>query len=76
MTGLTPAEDLVTVYGFRYFDITTRSMQLAGYKATPEAIKAMPRAAKLPATGEKVPRQAVDSAGRFRRQATGWGDLA
>ena len=68
--------DTVTVFGFRAFDPVSCEMQVAPYKATVEAIEAMRLAELLPATGEDVPREALDSAGRYRRVATGWGALA
>ena len=76
MTSWKHCADTVTVFGFRVFDPVTCEMQVATYKATMEAIEAMRLAELLPATSEEVPREALDSAGRYRRVATGWGALA
>ncbi|MES2714742.1 MAG: hypothetical protein V4795_03220 [Pseudomonadota bacterium] len=66
----------VTVYSYKAFDPDTREMQLASGKATRAAIAAMQLAEAVPGTAEDVPRQALDADGRYRRLATGWGDLA
>ncbi len=68
--------DMVTVFGFRTFDPATCEMEVAPYKATREAVAAMRLAEPLVATGEDVPRDALDDCGRYRRVATGWGALA
>ena len=71
-----PAADSVTVFSFRVFDPESREMQVASCKATRAAIGAMHLAELLPATAEDVPGDALDAQGRYRRVATGWGELA
>lgn len=71
-----PATATVTVYGFRVFDPDSREMQVAACKATLEAIGRVGLAEPVPGTGEDVPTLALDARGRYRRVATGWGELA
>lgn len=76
MSNAKQISDTVTVYSFRVFDPETREMEVATCKATREAISSMGRAEHLPATAEVVPRDALDTQGRFRRVATGWGEFS
>ena len=70
-----PDTATVTVYGFRVFDPDSREMQVADCKATLDAIGRVGLAEAVPGTGEDVPAQALDPRGRYRRVATGWGEL-
>lgn len=75
MTPPTPHDETVTVYSFSYFDLATRDTQVALYKATRAVIEATQGARVLEGTAEVVTRDALDAQGRYRRMATGWGDL-
>jgi hypothetical protein len=68
--------DTVTVFSFRAFDLDSREMQVASGKATRDAIARFSLAELVPGTAEDVPRRALDAQGRYRRVATGWGELA
>lgn len=67
--------DTVMVYSFHTFPDGTELPQLPAYKATRAAIEAL-NGTLLEGTGEQVERGAIDAEGRFRRLATGWGELA
>ena len=75
MTSWMNRPDTVTVFSFRVFDPETREMQVAGCKATSQAIDGFSLAELVQGTGEDVPRHALDAQGRYRRVATGWGAL-
>jgi hypothetical protein len=66
----------VTVYAFRVFDLDACEMVPGSFKATREAIAAMFKAERLEGTAEDVPHELIDAQGRFRRLATGWGELS
>ncbi|OGB05701.1 MAG: hypothetical protein A3E25_16635 [Burkholderiales bacterium RIFCSPHIGHO2_12_FULL_69_20] len=66
----------MTVYAFRVFDLNACEMVPGNFKATREAIAAMFKAERLDATAEDVPHALIDAQGRFRRLATGWGELS
>lgn len=68
-------DDTVTVYAFRVFDLEMREMQSGTFKATRDAIATMGRAEPLESTAEEVSRESIDALGRYRRVATGWGEL-
>jgi len=76
MTFWTAHPNTVTVLSFKVFDPDSREMQVANCKATAEAISRLALAEPVPGTGEEVPLHALDAHGRFRRVATGWGELA
>lgn len=76
MTVAPHTDDTVTVHSFLAFDFDSREMQVANGKATRETIGAWRHAQLVPGTAEDVPRDALDSDGLFRRQATGWGELS
>lgn len=66
----------VTVYSFCLYDLDSRSMRQLPYKLARPAIKAIKGAELLEATAEEVLPDALDAQGRYRRVATGWGELA
>jgi hypothetical protein len=71
--------DSVTVYSFSVVDLDALDAQatrLSKYKATRESICARPGAQVLEGTGQAVSRAELDAHGRYRRIATGWGELA
>ena len=70
-----PSPELVTVFNFREVEPGADIALPAPFKATLEAIESVPRRQLLKGTGEKVPRDALDEEGRYRRVATGWGEL-
>lgn len=65
---------IVTVYSFRTYGAQAEQPQVAGFKATREVIQAL-GGELLEATAEEVDRCELDAHGRFRRRATGWGEL-
>ncbi len=72
---MTHQEAVVTVYAFRSYSPMVECPRMSVYKATLTAIRAM-GSEPLPATAETVPGELVDEDGCYRRQPTGWGDLA
>lgn len=66
--------DKLTVFSFRVYDMSTRTWRLSGYKATREVIAHM-GGEVLEGTAEEVPPVVLDERGRYRRVATGWGEL-
>ncbi len=75
MTHPTPQAETVTVYSFSYYDFETGETPVALYKATRATIAGTQGARVLEGTAEVVHRDALDRRGRYRRLATGWGDL-
>lgn len=67
--------DRVTVFNFSVFELGTDAPIVSPYKATRETIEKRLKLKVLEGTGEDVPRDALDGQGRFRRVATGWGEL-
>ncbi len=65
----------VKVYHYRYFDLETQAMRLAPHKATAEAIAAHPNSELLHGTEHDVESDEIDAQGRYRRIASGWGEL-
>ena len=65
----------VEVYSFRVFHIDGNEMRVARHKATRKAIVSRLGGEVLEGTGQTVPQSEVDEAGRYRRIATGWGEL-
>lgn len=63
------------VHSFSCYDVETRQSPVALYKATRATIAATQGARLLEGTAEVVHRVALDGRGRYRRLATGWGDL-
>ena len=69
-------DSTVTVYSFRTYDETTRSLELARFKAPRELIATRFKGQVLEGTEEVIEASALDREGRYRRIATGWGELA
>lgn len=69
----------VTVYSFTVADrdcMDTQMTRHSKFKATRESIEAQPGAKVLKGTGQEVSLDELDGHGRYRRIATGWGELA
>lgn len=66
----------VTVYSFVMTDYWPETSYLSPFKATKEAIRHSYGAEVLEATAEDVAISSLDDQGRYRRVATGWGELA
>lgn len=64
----------VRVFSFKLYDTQTRQFRLMGYKAARDAITRL-GGQVLEGTAEDVSRAALDERGRYRRIATGWGQL-
>ncbi len=67
--------DLVTVFNFSHFELGSDAPPVSPYKAPRDTIEMVFNGRVLEGTGEQVPRDALDSKGRYRRVATGWGEL-
>lgn len=65
----------VIVYNFIEPQRSSDAPTLATYKATRETIVSRLKGSVLEGTGEEVPVQDLDAQGRYRRIATGWGEL-
>lgn len=68
-------QETVTVYSFRVFDSQAMTMALAPFQAERQRIVKGFGGEVLEGTGHEVPREALDRQGRYRRVATGWGEL-
>ncbi len=66
----------VTVYSFRVQDFLPESSRHSIFKAPRELIVKKFRGEVLEGTGEEVPLAELDAEGRYRRIATGWGELS
>lgn len=66
----------VTVYSFHVFDLDIESNHLSNFKAAREAIVERYHGEILEGTAETVELSSLDPEGRYRRIATGWGELA
>ena len=64
----------VLVQAFRRVGNTLENFEVAGFKATPEKIRAL-GGEPLPGTEQRVPQSELDEEGHYRRIATGWGGL-
>lgn len=69
------SSDVVTVFNFRKVESGSDLPLIAPYKATREAIVDRLKCVLLEGTGEEVATTLLDDQGRYRRIATGWGDL-
>ena len=69
-------DSTVTVYSFRTYDAATKSHVLAKFKAPRELIATRFKGDVLEGTEEIIDASALDREGRFRRIATGWGELS
>lgn len=67
--------DQVTVFHFGVHETGSDIPVVSSFKATRDTIVNTLKREVLEGTGEEVPRHALDSQGRFRRVATGWGEL-
>ena len=67
--------NLVTVFNFSESRRSSDAPALATYKATREAIVEHLKGTVLEGTGEEVAEEELDAQGRYRRIATGWGEL-
>lgn len=68
-----PAE--VTVYNFRILDSGFESAPVSTFKATRQAILDVFGGDPIDCTEEQVGLDELDADGRYRRLATGWGEL-
>lgn len=67
--------ETVTVYAFQLAESAPEDFRLAPFKATREAVVDLHGGEVLEGTGEEVALDQLDSQGRYRRIATGWGAL-
>jgi hypothetical protein len=67
---------VVPVYNFRVLDSGYESARVSGFKATRQAVLDVFGGDPIESTEEHVPREDLDELGRYRRVATGWGELA
>ena len=63
--------DVVTVFNFSQFELGSDAPAVSSYKAPRDIIENKLKLKVLEGTGEQVPRDALDSKGRYRRVATG-----
>jgi hypothetical protein len=68
--------ETVKVYSFQVFDIHASGFRIAKHKATREAIGSRFGGEVLEGTAQEVSPAELDEQGRFRRVATGWGELS
>jgi hypothetical protein len=66
----------LTVYNFYTLDSGYESSPVSTFKATRKAIVEIFGGDPIEGTAESVPADAVDEQGRYRRLATGWGELS
>lgn len=66
----------VTVYHFRVYEPDAESFRVSSFKASRELIVERFRGDVLEGTDEQVESSALDAEGRYRRIATGWGELS
>ena len=67
--------DFVTVFNYSQFELGSDAPAVSSYKATRETIVTELKREVMEGTGEVVPLHALDGKGRYRRVATGWGEL-
>lgn len=67
--------ETVTVYSFEVVEFGPERARLSTFKAPRELILSKFKGEPLEGTGEVVPLADLDAEGRYRRIATGWGDL-
>lgn len=68
--------DAITVYNFRMLDSGFETAAVSSFKATRQAIVDLFGGDPLEGTAQKVDRAELDAQGRYRRVATGWGELS
>lgn len=66
---------MTSVYNFRTLDSGYESAPVSCFKATRQAVRDIFGGDLIEATEELVPQDEVDEMGRYRRVATGWGEL-
>lgn len=69
-------DEFVTVYNYCQYERANDPPVMAKYKAPHHTIVHVFKQVVLEGTGEEVSTSALDSQGRYRRVATGWGELA
>lgn len=69
------AQKLVTVFNFTEMRRSSDAPPLAPYKATRATIVGRLNGTVLEGTGEEIPEAELDAQGRYRRVASGWGEL-
>ncbi len=69
-----PQTPCVTVFNFRLPEGHVENQHVAPYKATLARIKDL-GGEPMPGTEEGVAADEIDAKGRYRRVATGWGEL-
>lgn len=77
MPGGLKVEDrqTVKVYSFRIFDSEIGGRRHAAYKASRETIASILGSELLEGTEQEVAAGELDELGRYRRIATGWGEV-
>ena len=65
----------VKVYSFQYFDVDAKLWRISNYKATRGAIVSHLGGEPLEGTEHEIDPAELDGQGRYRRIATGWGEL-
>jgi hypothetical protein len=65
----------VTVYNYLTIDGSQGARHPAPFKAPRERIETTLNGKVLEGTAESVPASQLDAQGRYRRRATGWGEL-
>ncbi len=65
----------VIVYSFQIFDSEIGHLRHANCKASRETIASILGAELLEGTDQEVPAGALDELGRYRRIASGWGEM-
>jgi len=68
--------ETVKIYSFQVFDIHCNGLRIGKHKATREAITSRFGGEVLEGTAQDVSPAELDEQGRFRRIATGWGELS
>jgi hypothetical protein len=74
MTQSEPKSQSVAVFNFRLAQGHVENQHVALYKATLARIRAL-GGEPMPGTEEGVAAEDIDAMGRYRRVATGWGEL-
>jgi hypothetical protein len=69
-------DQLVTVFNFRALNEGYESATIAPFKATRKAIAEVFKGDIIEGTAEEVAPDELDRDGRYRRLATGWGEMA
>lgn len=67
--------ETVVVYNFRVYEVEREAFQVSSFKVPRDLIAARYGGDVLEGTAEEVESAALDERGRYRRIATGWGEL-